>query len=117
MRCICKVPLPPLYCQIGWNHPPQIGCVAQEDGCILVAATDDVLVTRVKVTILDGDGCVLEAGEAVRQEGDWWVFVSPAVGKTVIAEACDLPGNTTRLVLEQVSALSVRQWSPTLPKD
>lgn len=59
-----------------------------------------MLVTRVKVTILDGAGCVLAAGEAVRREGDWWEFVSPAVGKTVITEARDLPGNVTKLVLE-----------------
>jgi hypothetical protein len=83
-----------------WFHPPQIGCLAQEDGCILVEATDDVLVTRVQITILDDEGCVLEKGEAVRTEGDWWEFVSPAVGKTVIAEARDLPGNVTKLVLE-----------------
>ncbi|HSK67319.1 MAG TPA: hypothetical protein VK888_10340 [Anaerolineales bacterium] len=66
----------------------------------MVEATDDVRVTRVKVTILDGEGCKLETGEAVRTESDWWVFVSPAVGKTVIAEARDLPGNITKLVLE-----------------
>ena len=83
-----------------WFHPPQIGCVAQEDGYILVEATDDVLVTRVNVTILDGEGCKLESGEAVRKEGDWWEFVSPVVGKTVIAEARDLPGNVTKLTLE-----------------
>jgi hypothetical protein len=83
-----------------WFHPPQIGCLAQEQGRILVEATDDVLVTKVQVTILDEAGCVLETGDAVREEGDWWEFVSPAVGKTVIAEAWDLPGNITRLVLE-----------------
>jgi hypothetical protein len=82
-----------------WFHPPQVGCVAQEDGYILVEASDDVLVTRVKVTILDGEGRVLEAGEAVREEGDWWAFVSRAEGKTLIAEAWDLPGNVTKLVL------------------
>jgi hypothetical protein len=83
-----------------WFHPPQIGCLAQEEGYILVEASDDVLVTKVKVSILDDEGCVLEAGEAVRTQGDWWEFVSPAVGKTVIAEARDLPGNVTKLVLE-----------------
>ena len=83
-----------------WFHPPQIGCLAQEPGCILVEATDDVLVTRVKVTILDAEGCILEKGEAVRTEGDWWEFLSPAVGKTVIAEARDLPGNVTKLALD-----------------
>jgi hypothetical protein len=83
-----------------WFHAPQIGCLAREPGCILVEASDDVQVTRVKVTILDGEGRKLEAGEAVRTEGDWWEFVSPAVGKTVIAEARDLPGNVTKLVLD-----------------
>lgn len=83
-----------------WFHPPQIGCLAQEDGRILVDASDDVLVTRVKVTILNAEGCVLEKGEAVRREGHWWEFLSPLVGKTVIAEAWDLPGNVTKLVLE-----------------
>ena len=67
---------------------------------IVVEASDDVLVTRVQITILDHAGSVLEKGEAVRKAGDWWEFVSPAVGKTVIAEARDLPGNVTKLVLE-----------------
>ena len=49
-----------------WFHPPQIGCLAQEDGYILVEARDDVLVTKVQVTVLDGEGCVLVTGEAVR---------------------------------------------------
>jgi hypothetical protein len=83
-----------------WFHPPQIGCLAQEDGYILVEARDDVLVTRVQITIQDNEGRALEAGEAVRREGDWWEFLSPVVGKTVIAEARDLPGNVTKLVLE-----------------
>ena len=83
-----------------WFHAPQIGCLAQEAGYILVEASDDVLVMTVKVTILDNGGCVLEAGEATRREGDWWEFASPIIGKTVIAEARDLPGNVTKLVLE-----------------
>ena len=83
-----------------WFHAPQIGCLAQEDGCILVEASDDVLVTGVQITILDDEGSVLVKGEAVRREGDWWEFVSPVVGKSVIAEARDLPGNVTKLVLE-----------------
>jgi hypothetical protein len=62
-------------------------------------ATDDVLVTPVQITVLDGEGCVLETGQAVRVEGDWWESASPAHGKTVIAEAWDLPGNVTKLVL------------------
>src|SRR5215208_7794570 len=40
-----------------WFHAPQIGCLAQEPGYILVEATDDVRVTRVNITILDSAGC------------------------------------------------------------
>jgi hypothetical protein len=83
-----------------WFHAPQIGCLAHEDGYILVEARDDVLVTKVQVTVLDAESRVLETGEAVRGEGDWWEFASRAEGKTVIAEARDLPGNVTKLVLE-----------------
>jgi hypothetical protein len=84
-----------------WFHAPQIGCVTQQDGCILVEATDSVQVTRVRVTILDGEGQVLGAGEALRAADGWWEFASRATGKTVVAEAWDLPGNVTKLVLEQ----------------
>jgi hypothetical protein len=65
-----------------------------------VEASDDVLVTRVQITVLDDEGRALEAGEAVRKEGDWWEFASRAKGKTIVAEAWDLPGNLTKLVLE-----------------
>jgi hypothetical protein len=83
-----------------WFHAPRIGCLAQEEGHILVGASDDVRVTKVRVTVLDGKSRVLETGEAVRNEEDWWEFPSRAEGKTVIAEAWDLPGNVTKLVLE-----------------
>ena len=83
-----------------WFRPPLIGCLAQEEGYILVEATDDVLVTGVRVTILDAAGCVLAAGDAVRTDGDWWEFVTPLVGKAVVAEARDLPGHVRQLVLE-----------------
>jgi hypothetical protein len=83
-----------------WFHPPQVGCVAQEDGYILVEASDDVLVTKVKVTVLDDESRVLETGEAVREQDDWWEFASQTEGKTIVAEAWDLPGNVTKLVLD-----------------
>jgi hypothetical protein len=83
-----------------WFHPPQIGCLAQANEHILVDASDDVCVTRVRVTVLDGEGRVLEAGEALRAEDGWWVFPSQAQGKTVIAEAWDLPENMAKLVLD-----------------
>jgi hypothetical protein len=83
-----------------WFHPPQVGCVAQEDGYILVEASDDVLVTKVKVTVLDDENRVLQTGEAVREQDDWWEFASQTEGKTIVAEAWDLPGNVTKLVLD-----------------
>jgi hypothetical protein len=83
-----------------WFHAPEIGCIAQQDGRILVDASDDVRVTKVQVTVLDDENRVLETGEAVRDEEDWWEFASRAEGKTVIAEAWDLPGNVTKLVLD-----------------
>ena len=58
------------------------------------------MVKKVRVTVLDGpEGNVLETGEAVRGKGDWWVFASKTEGKTIVAEAWDLPGNVTRFVL------------------
>lgn len=83
-----------------WFNPPVIERVERGGGCIRVQASDIVLVTKVQVTVLNQDGGVVERGEAVRREGDWWEFASQAEGGTVIAEAWDLPKNVTRFVLE-----------------
>jgi hypothetical protein len=83
-----------------WFHAPEIGCLVRHEGRILVDASDDVRVTKVRVTVLDAESRVLETGDAVRDEEDWWEFASRAEGKTVIAEAWDLPGNVTKLVLD-----------------
>jgi hypothetical protein len=45
-------------------------------------------------------GKALEKGEATKAEGNWWEFTSNTKGKTVIAEAWDLPANVTKFVLE-----------------
>lgn len=82
-----------------WFHAPEIRCIAQQDGRILVDASDDVRVTKVQVSVLDGESRVLETGEAVQEEEDWWEFASQTEGKTIVAEAWDLPGNVTKLVL------------------
>jgi hypothetical protein len=82
-----------------WFKPPKIKRVERREGSILVEATDNILVARVKVTILDAEGQALEAGEAVRGEGDLWEFASQAEGKTILAEAWDLPGNKTKFVV------------------
>jgi len=84
-----------------WWHAPVIHRVERRDGRILVQATDNMLVTRVQVKLLDDAGNVLEKGEAVRGEGDWWEWTTQAdsQAKTVIAEAWDLPEHVTRFVL------------------
>jgi len=82
-----------------WFHPPEIHHVERRGGSILVEATDNVMVARVRVTVLDQEGKVLEAGEAVRGEGDCWEFVSPTHGDKIVAEAWDLPGHRTKFVL------------------
>jgi hypothetical protein len=75
--------------------PPVIHRIERAEGCIWVEASDNIMVTRVQITVLDQDGGVLEKGEAVQGEGDWWKFASQAEGKTILAEAWDLPGNMT----------------------
>ena len=80
--------------------PPVIHRIERDEGCIRVEASDNIRVTRVQVTVLGQDGGVLEKGEAVRGDGDWWEYASRAAGKTVIAEAWDLPGNLTKFVSE-----------------
>src|ERR1051325_10320311 len=76
-----------------WFHPPEIHHVERQDGSILVEATDNIMVARVRVTVLDQDGKVLEAGEAVRGEGDFWEYAPQTQGATLQAEAWDLPGH------------------------
>ena len=81
-------------------HPPVIHRIERGEGCIRVEASDNVMVTRVQVTVLDEQGAVLEKGEATRAEGDWWEFPSHAEGKKIVAEAWDLPKNVATLTLE-----------------
>ena len=58
-------------------------------------ATDNVLVAKVVVSILDEEGNVIEKNEATKGAGDWWEAVCASEGK-VLAEAWDLAGNVTR---------------------
>jgi len=75
-----------------WFHPPVIRSIERKDGKIRVNATDNVLVSKVVLRVLDAEGNELEKGEGTRAEGDWWDYVCNANGK-VIAEAWDLAGN------------------------
>ena len=45
-----------------WFHPPVIHRIERRDGRIRVQASDNVLVARVQVTILDEQGNLLEQG-------------------------------------------------------
>jgi hypothetical protein len=42
----------------------------------------------------------VEKREANKARGNWWEFASNTKGKTVMAEAWDLPENVTKLVVE-----------------
>ena len=81
-----------------WFNPPVIHCVERRDGLIRVEASDNVMVTKVVVTILDVEGKAVEQGEAVKVDERWWEFAASMEGK-VAAEAWDLAGNVVREVL------------------
>lgn len=77
-----------------WFNPPVIRRIELHDGHIRVSATDDVMVTRVTVTILDDEGQCLEQGEAELVLGVWWDYNAANRGQ-VRVEAWDLAGNMT----------------------
>jgi len=78
-----------------WFHPPVIHSIEREGKRIRVHATDNVLVAKVVVSVLDEEGNVMEKSEAIKGEGDWWDAEMNADGK-VMVEAWDLAGNVTR---------------------
>ena len=78
-----------------WFNPPVIHAIERRDGRIRVEASDNVMVTRVQVTVLDEKGKVVEKGKAVKADERWWEYVTSADGK-VMAEAWDLAGNVGR---------------------
>ena len=86
-----------LFSVIVDSHPPPLA----KNGNIRVQASDNVLVIKVSITILDHEGKVLELGEAIEAEELWWEYVSAVAGKTIVAEARDLAGNVTRAEAEQ----------------
>lgn len=87
-----------------WWNPPVIHSIERKEGCIRVQASDNVMVTKVAVSILDEAGNVIEKGEAKQVEsGEWWEYqVSSSMyqvsgsGYRVSADAWDLAGNVTR---------------------
>ncbi len=81
-----------------WFNPPVINCIERRNGLIRVEASDNVMVDRVVITILDGEGNVIEKGEAVKVDERWWEYAAGMEGK-VAAEAWDLAGNVVREIL------------------
>jgi hypothetical protein len=81
-----------------WFNPPVIRGIERLDQCIRVNARDNVMITKVIVTILDDQGKTLEQGQAVLVYGVWWDYVAAAEGK-IRVEAWDIPGNMAMLEL------------------
>ena len=51
-----------------WFNPPVIHGIQRMGNLIRVEASDNVLVAKVRVTILDAEGKILEQGEAVQAD-------------------------------------------------
>jgi hypothetical protein len=84
-----------------WMKPPVIHQIQllRTDGRIRVQASDNVMVTKVEVMLLNEQDQVVEQGEATRVEGDWWEYVPQQAGMTITAAAWDLAGNVTKAAL------------------
>jgi hypothetical protein len=81
-------------------HPPVIHRVLRKDGRILVNAWDEIMVAGVRVMVHDEQGKLLEAGDAIQKEKDWWEYVPKSQG-TISASVWDLPGNQVHMELEE----------------
>jgi len=82
--------------------PPVIHAIERKDGRVRVTANDNVMVTRVRISILDSEGRTLEQGEAALpdplHDPDLWEYYCNAMG-TLTVTAWDLAGNQTSSVL------------------
>jgi hypothetical protein len=77
--------------------PPVIHRIERREGCIRVQASDNVMVTRVWVFVLDESGKSLNNGDATRADVDCWEYATHAEGKRILVRAFDVPGNCTEL--------------------
>jgi hypothetical protein len=75
-----------------WYHSPVIHQVTVQEGRIHVEATDNVLVSNVRLSISDEQGQTLEQGEAARISESLWEYRTATLGD-VLVEAFDLAGN------------------------
>src|SRR5215207_3770091 len=79
-----------------WCHAPVIHEVSRRSSCIRIDASDNVHVAKVRVTISDEEGKILEQGDAARTVGNaWWEFAT-STRRTILVEVWDLAGNVTQ---------------------
>lgn len=78
-----------------WRRPPVIWSIEWNVDQVRVSASDDMMVTGVTVTILDGEGQVLDQGQAELWMGVRWEYKTEHKGN-IRVEARDLAGNVTR---------------------
>jgi len=77
-----------------WMRPPVIHSIERDEERVRVEASDNVQVVKVEVRILDGEGRVLEQGQAEQVDPLGWEYAPGAEG-TVEASAWDFAGNVT----------------------
>lgn len=81
-----------------WFHAPVIHAVEVHEGRVRVSASDDGCVAQVRVSLFDGQGKMLEQGEAVQMNGLWWEYAPTALPDAwakLNVEVRDLAGNGT----------------------
>ncbi len=78
-----------------WFNPPVIHDIQRQGKHIQVHATDNILVVKVHISILDEQGKMLEQGEAVTQDGHWWDYTANAEGQIKV-EVWDAAGNVVK---------------------
>jgi hypothetical protein len=77
-----------------WFKPPVIHRIERLAGCIRVQASDNVMVAKVTVTLMDDQERILEQGDARQVYESIWEYIPQSAGRVVV-EAWDLPGNRT----------------------
>lgn len=79
-----------------YMKPPVIHSLElQQNNSIRVNATDNVQVTRVVITVLDGQGHELEQGDASLELDNWWKY-QPTHQGHIRVEAWDMAGNAVQ---------------------
>jgi hypothetical protein len=78
-----------------YRKPPVLHGIQCLSGRLRVDVTDNVMVARVTITILEPDGNILEQGNAELVDGAHWEYQPVNKGR-ILVEARDLPGNVAR---------------------